>query len=78
MGVNIERVSPEEAGHVLADKLAEFTKKLGLPQKLREAGVPEEGLKECSELALSDGAILYNSKFVSDAAEVLKVYQQAW
>ena len=78
MGVNIERVPPEEAGDVLAEKLAEFTKKLGLPQKLREAGVPEEGLKECSELALSDGAILYNSKFVSDSAEVLKIYQQAW
>jgi len=78
MGVNIERVSPEEAGDVLANKIADLTKKLGLPQRLREAGVPQEGLKECSELALSDGAILYNSKFVSDSAEVLKVYQQAW
>lgn len=78
MGVNIERVSPDEAGDVLADKIAEFTKRLGLPQRLREVGVPEEGLKECSELALSDGAIVYNSKFVSDSADVLKVYQQAW
>jgi alcohol dehydrogenase class IV len=78
MGVDIQRVSPEEAGDVLAERLAEFTKKLGLPQRLREAGVPEEGLKECSELALSDGAILYNSKFVSDSADVLKIYQQAW
>jgi alcohol dehydrogenase class IV len=78
MGVNSGRISPEEAGDVLADKIAEFTKKLGLPQRLREAGVPEEGLKECSELALSDGAIVYNSKFVSDSADVLKIYQQTW
>jgi alcohol dehydrogenase len=78
MGVNIEKVSPEEAGDALADKLAEFTKKLGLPQRLREAGVPEEGLSECSEIALSDGAIVYNPKFISDSEEVLKVYQQAW
>jgi len=78
MGVNIERVSPEEAGEVLAERLAEFTKKLGLPQRLRDAGVPEEGLKECCELALSDGAIVYNPKFIGDSAEVLKVYQQAW
>jgi len=78
MGVNIERVSPERAGDILADGLAEFTKKLGLPQKLREAGVPQEGLNECSEIALSDGAIVYNPKFISDSAEVLKVYQQAW
>jgi len=78
MGINIGRVSPEEVGDVLADKIAEFTKRLGLPQRLRDVGVPEEGLKECSELALSDGAIVYNSKFVSDSADVLKIYQQAW
>ena len=78
MGVNVERVSQEEAGNVLADTIADFTKRLGLPQKLREAGVPREGLKECSEIALSDGAIVYNPKFIGDSSEVLKVYEQAW
>jgi alcohol dehydrogenase len=78
MGINIERVSQDEAGYVLADTITDFTKKLGLPQRLREAGVPQEGLMECSEIALSDGAIVYNPKFISDSAEVLKVYQQAW
>jgi alcohol dehydrogenase class IV len=78
MGVNIERVSQDEAGYVLADTITDFTKRLGLPQKLRETGVPQEGLMECSEIALSDGAIVYNPKFISDSSEVLKVYQQAW
>jgi alcohol dehydrogenase class IV len=78
MGVNAAKVSQEEAGNVLADTIADFTKRLGLPQKLREAGVPQEGLKECSEIALSDGAIVYNPKLISDPAEVLKVYEQAW
>jgi alcohol dehydrogenase class IV len=78
LGVNIERIRPEEAGSAVAERIIEFTKKLGLPQRLRDVGVPEEGLKECSELALSDGAIVYNPKFISDSAEVLKVYQQAW
>ncbi len=78
MGANIERISPDEAGYVLADQIADFAKKLGLPQRLREVGVPKEGLEECSEIALSDGAIVYNPKFISDSAEVLKVYQQAW
>ncbi len=71
-------IRPEEAGSAVAEKIIEFTKKLGLPQRLREVGVPEEGLKECSELALSDGAIVYNPKFISDSEEVLKIYQQAW
>jgi alcohol dehydrogenase class IV len=78
MGVNIEKVSHDEAGYVLADTITDFSKRLGLLQRLREAGVPQEGLKECSEIALSDGAIVYNPKFISDPAEVLRVYQQAW
>jgi alcohol dehydrogenase class IV len=78
MGINVERVSQDEAGNILADTIADFTKTLGLRQKLREVGVPKEGLKECSEIALSDGAIVYNPKFISDPAEVLKVYEQAW
>jgi alcohol dehydrogenase len=78
MGMSIPGISPDEAGNVLSDKLAEFTKGLGLPQRLRDVGVPEEGLEECSELALSDGTIVYNPKFISETAEVLKVYQQAW
>jgi alcohol dehydrogenase class IV len=78
MGVKIEGVSPNEAGYILADRIADFTRGLGLPQKLREVGVSEEGLNECSEMALSDGAIVYNPKVICDPAEVLKVYQQAW
>jgi alcohol dehydrogenase class IV len=78
MGVDIGGISPDEAGNVLADKITEFTRKLCLPQRLRDVGVLEEGLKECSEIALSDGAIVYNPKFISDSAEVLKVYREAW
>ena len=78
LGVNIEGIRPDQAGEGVADKITEFAKKLGLPQRLRDVGVPEEGLKECSELALSDGAIVYNPKFISDSEEILKVYQQAW
>jgi alcohol dehydrogenase class IV len=78
LGEDIKVISPDGAGYILADKITDFTKALGLSQKLREVGVPEEGLKECSEIALSDAAIVYNPKFISDSTEVLQVYQQAW
>ena len=78
LGVNIEGIQPDKAGDVVADKIIEFTKKLGLPQRLRDVGIPEEGLKECSELALSDGAIVYNPKPIFDPAEILKIYQKAF
>ncbi len=77
-GAEVKGIQADKAGDLLADEIEEFTKRLGLPQRLREAGVSEEGLKECSELALSDGAIVYNPKFIDDSTEVLKVYQQAW
>jgi alcohol dehydrogenase len=78
LGVNTESIGSDEAGSAVAEKIIEFTKKLGLPQRLGDVGVPEKGLKECSELALSDGAIVYNPKFISDSEEVLKVYRQVW
>jgi len=78
LGVNIEGIQSDKAGDVVADKIIEFTKKLGLPQRLRDVGVPEEGLKECSELALSDGAIVYNPKPIFDSAEILNVYKKAF
>jgi alcohol dehydrogenase class IV len=78
MGVRSDGIQPDKAGDVVAAKIMAFTKKLGLPQRLRDVGVPEAGLKECSELALSDGAIVYNPKFITDSAEVLKVYEEAW
>jgi alcohol dehydrogenase len=78
LGVDTEGIQADRAGMIIADKIIEFTKELGLPQRLRDVGVPEAGLKECSELALSDGAIVYNPKFISDSAEVLRVYQEVW
>jgi alcohol dehydrogenase len=78
LGVNTASIRSDEAGDVAANNLIEFTKKLGLPQRLRDVGVPGEGLKECSELALSDGAIVYNPKPIFDPAEILKVYQKAF
>jgi len=49
-----------------------------LPQKLRDIGVPEDGLAAAADLSLSDGAIVYNPRMVMDAEEVLEVYKQAW
>jgi alcohol dehydrogenase len=40
--------------------------------------VPRDGLKDCAELSLSDGSIVYNPQPVFEAEEVLKVYEAAW
>ncbi len=68
----------EEAGRSAANAIWQLTRTIGLPQRLREVGVPQEGLTACAELSLSDGSIVYNPKPVFDAGEVLKVYEGAW
>jgi len=71
MGLNTCDVSDEAAGRAAAEAIWELTRRMGLPQRLREAGVPEEGLAAAAELSLSDGSIVYNPRLVFEAEEVL-------
>ena len=58
-----------EAGEAVASAIWELTKKLGLPQRLRDVGVPEDGLEECAEASLYDGDVVYNPKTIDDSQE---------
>jgi len=78
MGVRKDGMSDMEAGEAAANAIWELTKKLGLPQRLRDVGVPEDGLEECADAALSDGCIVYNPKTIIDSQETLGVYKKAW
>ena len=78
MGLGTWNLPELEAGKKAADAVWQLTKKIGLPQKLREVGVPEDGLATAAELSLSDGAIVYNPRMVIDSEEVLEVYREAW
>ena len=49
-----------------------------MPQKLREVGVKEDGLKQVAEDAISDGSIVYNAKPIFDPGETLKILKQAF
>ncbi len=78
MGVKEKGMSDEEAGGAAVDAVFELTRKLGVPQALREVGVEEEGLLEASEKALCDGAIVYNPKFIFETDQVMEVYKKAF
>lgn len=77
-GLDIRDLNDIEAGEAAAGAVWDLTRKMGVPQKLRDAGVPEHGLEEAANLSLSDGAIVYNPKAVLDAGEVLTLFRQAW
>jgi alcohol dehydrogenase class IV len=78
MGLDVAGMSEEEAAKAAVEAVQELTAKLGLPRKLSEVGVPEDGLAEAAEMALSDGSIVYNPKPVFDPDEVLGVFKKVY
>jgi aldehyde dehydrogenase (NAD+) len=78
MDLEVKGVSDEDATDELADAITRFTRKMGVPQRLRDSGVPESGLVEASEVCQGQGPMVYNPKIISDSKEILGVFKQAW
>ncbi len=69
---------PQKAGRAAVDATRDLLQKIGLTQVLRELKVDQNRLKECAELSMSDGSIIYNPRMVMEAEEVLDVYMKAF
>ncbi len=78
MGLDTAGMSDREAGEAAANAIWDFTKKMGVPQKLSEVGVPEDGLEKVADMAMSDGAIVYNARMVLDASEIVDILKKAY
>ena len=55
-----------------------MNRRMGLPLRLRELGVPREGLRQLARDALDDYSIHTNPKPVTATEQVLEVLEQAW
>jgi aldehyde dehydrogenase (NAD+) len=78
MGVKEKGMSDDEASQAAIDAVFALSQKIGLPQKLSEAGVEESGLGAIAELSLFDGAIVYNPKMIFEADQVMEVLKKAF
>jgi len=78
MGLDTKGMSDLEASEAAANAIWDLTKKMGVPQKLSEVGVPEDGLEAAADLALSDGSIVYNPKLIYETDQILGVYKKAY
>lgn len=78
MRLDIKGMNDTEASEAAIDAITEFTRKMGIPQKLRDVGVPEEGLKDVAELCMYDGCIVYNPTLIYESDQVLEVYKKAY
>ena len=78
MGVDTAAMSREHAGRAAADAVAGLCRQLGLPERLRDADVPEDGLARIAAATLHDRGLATNPKPITDSAPILEVLRNAW
>ena len=60
------------------DKLEDLSKRLGLPQKLREVDIPKDACKKMASDAMKQTRLLVNNPREVTEADALNIYQSAW
>ncbi len=78
LGVNTFGMDKRDAAFAAADEIEKLMKEVGHPLTLREVGVPEDGLMECSVHAMGDAVTLYNARPVASPDEILELYKQVY
>ena len=78
LGADTAGMNPLEAGAAGIDKMKALSRSIGLPRQLKDTGIDEEQLKECAELSISDGSIIYNARMIFEPEEVLRIYKDAF
>jgi alcohol dehydrogenase class IV len=66
----------EQVGRALAEHVRELRARLGLPGRLSEVGVPEQGISQLAEDAMGEGSTLVNPREPS-AEDFVELYHQA-
>ena len=69
-------VSDREIGDALGDYLTQLIERLGLPTRLSQMGVPEEGIPALVEGAMGDGTTLLNPREMSEE-DYAELYRRA-
>ena len=78
MGVTSTTRKPAAVIDALAQKIADLTAEMNLPQRLREAGVPEADLPRLARLGFESQTVQNNPKHIKDAAQIEKLLREAW
>jgi alcohol dehydrogenase len=69
-------VSDPDIGDALATHISELTARLGLPTRLSQVGVPEDGIPALVEGAMGDGTTLLNCREMSEE-DYAELYRRA-
>ena len=78
MGVSVPGQSPEAAAEAAIHAIADLTRRMALPQRLREPGVREDDLPALARLAMQSRAVRSNPKPITDPAQIVALLRAAW
>jgi alcohol dehydrogenase class IV len=76
--IGIEGADENALAAAVPEHVFAMNQRMGLPLRLRELGVPRDGLRQLAGDALDDYSIHTNPKPVTAAEQVLEVLEQAW
>lgn len=75
--LNMDNLSDEAAVEKVVSAVADLSKKLGIPQTLREIGIPEEMIPTLANQAINDACTPGNPREVT-ADDIISIYKEAY
>ncbi len=76
-GLNMNNLSDEDAVSTVVNAISDLSRRLGIPQTLREIGIPEEMLPQLAEQAINDACTPGNPREVT-VEDIIKIYESAY
>ena len=76
-GLDMNNLSDEEAVDKVVEAVKDLSKKLGIPQTLREIGIPQEMITSLANQAINDPCTPGNPRDVT-VEDIISIYQEAY
>lgn len=78
MGVHTAGMDEKTAAQSAADAIEKLMKEVNHPMRLRDVGVPEDGLDMAALHAICDMVALFNARPAEDPGAVAALYKQVY
>lgn len=76
-GVNTFGMPEKEAADRAIDAVVDLNRRIGIPARLRDCNIPEEGLEKLAEKAFADSCHLTNPRPCTKE-DLLRLYRESW
>lgn len=76
-GLDMNNLDDEAAVNKVVEAVSELSRKLNIPRKLREVGIPEDKLRTLAEQAINDPCTPGNPRKVT-VEDILNIYKEAY